>query len=231
MAAEPWDRVDHVVNYLFDRRSAALSEQIAGSASIAGCSPAAGSSTAAGSTVCGSAEAGSTAADPTVAPASADPSAADRCAMDAFFELGGRLAEAGCIPERLPAVHLGGFALTEAASAPSVLVDPATLPWRPHRGVHLVIDEPGCAPADMGAVLGLDGVAGMRRWRAEPSLHDRFDDLGPISLTVVYPECDPLSVVAKLEEWACSASSGAHGTKSAAPLHSVAPFDWERHLP
>ena len=105
------------------------------------------------------------------------------------------------------------------------------LPWRPHRGVYFVIDEPGSAPADLAAVLGLRGVAGVWRWRAEPSLHDRFDDLGPLAFTVVYLECEPVSVAAKLGEWACSAGSGAHGTLLAAPLHTVVPFDWERHLP
>lgn len=165
----PWDRVDHVVHYLF---------------------------------------------------ASA--------AMDPFFALGAELAAAGRIPERLPAVHLGGFVLEAALTSPAAGVDAAVVPWRPHLGVHLVIHTADGRAAPLESVVEIPGVAGVWQWRAEPALHPRFDDAGPLALRVVYLEADPVDTAAAVGEWATDAVDP---PLLAAPMHTVVAPEWERHLP
>jgi hypothetical protein len=186
VSTPPWDRVDHVVHYLF-----------AGPADLPG-------------------------ADAEATPAgSAGP-------MDSFFALGAALAAAGRIPQRLPPVHLGGFVLEEAVAAPAAQVDAAVVPWRPHRGVYLVLDGAGRPPGSLDAVVEIAGVAGAWRWRAVPSLHPRFDDLGAVHLSVVYLEDDPCRSAEALGRWAISTATA---PLLGAPMCTVVPFEWEDRLP
>jgi hypothetical protein len=125
-------------------------------------------------------------------------------------------------------VHLGGFVLEDAVASPAVHVDAAVVPWRPHRGVYLVIHRPGARVAPLASVAEIPGVVGVWQWRAEPALHARFDDAGPFVLRVVYLDADPVDASAALGEWATSAD---RPPLLAAPLHTVVPDAWERHLP
>jgi hypothetical protein len=77
-------------------------------------------------------------------------------------------------------------------------------------------------------VVDIAGVAGAWRWRAVPSLHPRFDDLGSVHLSVVYLEDDPCRSAEALGRWAISTATA---PLLGAPMCTVVPFEWEDRLP
>ncbi|MFL6206311.1 MAG: hypothetical protein ACJ739_13280 [Acidimicrobiales bacterium] len=101
--------------------------------------------------------------------------------LTAFAALGRGLAEAGRYPEPATPHLLGAFELWSAHAAPAAVVSAGALPFRPHRGIYLVVEEPvGGADLDtwrrwhesehVPAVLSVDGVAGAFSFRASAAL-------------------------------------------------------------
>ncbi|HWE70172.1 MAG TPA: hypothetical protein VG205_07400 [Acidimicrobiales bacterium] len=125
--------------------------------------------------------------------------------IDDFYALGQTLAEAGRFPHSLPGQYRGGLALAETWAAPRVLVSKAVVPFRPHRGIYLIVEEypEGVADAapDRPPTGGLSdllatvpGVAGAWRYRRSPAIsRPRFTD-GDIEMTVCYLDDDPATV-------------------------------------
>ena len=72
---------------------------------------------------------------------------------DDFLQLGPRLAEMGRFPEVRPSLQLRMPALLHWYAAPQALISPEVVPFRPHRGVVVIIEEP----------VGED-VAGWLQW-------------------------------------------------------------------
>src|SRR5260370_39719209 len=69
--------------------------------------------------------------------------------LEDFMELGGRLAEVGRFPQRRPSLQLRMLALLRWYAAPRALVSPEVVPFRPHRGVLLIVEQPsGDTPSD-----------------------------------------------------------------------------------
>ncbi len=156
---------------------------------------------------------------------------------DDFMELGRRLAEVGRFPEHRPSLQVRLLALHRWAAAPAALVAAEVVPWRPHRGVVLIVEEPVVDDLDPwlrwihleheGRLLDVDGVAGAwtfgstTTWTLHPNL------VGPPQrLTVVYLDRDPLLVTRALEpvleeRWA----SGAVRPLFAGPLRSTVRWD------
>jgi hypothetical protein len=106
-------------------------------------------------------------------------------ALDEFFELGAELREAGRMPVSLPRVEVGGWSLTEAVTSTHALVRPDVLPWRPHRGVFVIIesDVPGHG---LGELLEVPGVAGAWRFRRDGTRHRRLPPAEGDVLTVCF---------------------------------------------
>ncbi|MGH9081024.1 MAG: hypothetical protein ACRDYE_13320 [Acidimicrobiales bacterium] len=59
--------------------------------------------------------------------------------IDEFLTLGRHLAELGRFPHTLPSRYAGGLRLLETHAAPRVLVSAEVVPFRPHRGVYLIV--------------------------------------------------------------------------------------------
>lgn len=135
--------------------------------------------------------------------------------LERFFALGAELREVGRMPMRLPMVELGAYELAGWQAGP---VAPEVLPWRPCRGVVLLVEEG--APSNVA--LG-DGVAGWWRYRGG-RFHDRLADTTGRHLTVVYVEGDPVAVGTRV-------ASAAGEALLAAPFVAVTPFAWDQHLP
>lgn len=156
---------------------------------------------------------------------------------DDFMELGPRLAENGRYPDRRPYLQLRMPALLRWYASPRALVSAEVVPFRPHRGVVVIIEEP--AESDVSAwlqwlhtehhpaVLGTPGVAGVwmygasGTWRLNPAT--RGD---PQYTTVVYLDDDPLVVTKALrplieQRW----SSGTARPLFAGPLRTM--IQWE----
>ena len=61
---------------------------------------------------------------------------------DDFMQLGPRLAEIGRFPEVRPSLQLRMPALLHWYAAPQALISPEVVPFRPHRGVVVIVEEP-----------------------------------------------------------------------------------------
>jgi hypothetical protein len=124
--------------------------------------------------------------------------------IDDFYRLGRTLAEAGRFSHSLPAQYRAGLALEATWAARRVLVSPAVVPFRPHRGVYLIVEEhPGDTADDapdrpttdrIDLLASVPGVAGAWRFRRSPAvIRPRFTD-GDIEITVCYLDEDPAAV-------------------------------------
>lgn len=155
---------------------------------------------------------------------------------DDFMALGAHLADVGRFPERRPSLQTRLLELSGAHAAPRAIVSSDVIPFRPHRGVTLLIEEPS---GDIGhwqewlqarhlpQMLEADGVAGLwsytttDAWSVLPSCAG-----DPQVVTVIYLEADPLGTAAALQplieqRWA----SGAVRPLFAGPLRSM--VQWE----
>jgi hypothetical protein len=154
-----------------------------------------------------------------------------------FMQLGPRLAELGRYPDRRPYLQLRMPALMRWYAAPQVLVSAEVVPFRPHRGVVVIVEEPvGDDTArwlqwlhtdHYPAVLDMPGVAGAwmygdaTTWKLNPAAQG-----DPQYTTVIYLDDDPLATTRLLrplieERW----SSGAVRPLFAGPLRTM--IQWE----
>ena len=156
---------------------------------------------------------------------------------DDFMELGRRLMDMGRFPERRPSLELSFLALLRWCAAPRTFVSAEVVPFRPHRGVVLIVEEP--AGGDVQgwlrwlhaehhpALLNVPGVAGAWLYGSTDSwvVHPRCQH-EPRYVTVVYLDEDPL-VAAKAmapvlaPRWA----SGTVRPLFAGPLRSMVRWD------
>lgn len=156
--------------------------------------------------------------------------------IDDFMDLGAHLAKIGRFPHRLPGVFLGGFDLAGAHAAPSALVTAEVVPFRPNRGMFLVIEYPGDGGGatswkaeDVDALLETDGVAGMWTFTPGTLRLDRFDTTGA-SAAVIYLDDEPVATAARFDallaaRWAREGISPAF----AAPFAALRPWEWDHH--
>ena len=61
--------------------------------------------------------------------------------IDDFYALGASLAAAGRFPGSLPSSYRGGLGLVETRAAARALVSPEVVPFRPHRGIYLIVES------------------------------------------------------------------------------------------
>lgn len=155
---------------------------------------------------------------------------------DDFMALGRRLGELGRFPQRRPSLEVSFVGRLHAYAAPSALVSAEVVPFRPHRGVIVIVEEPAGDNAPWlqwlhrehyRALLDAPGVAGVWMygstglWRLHPNVqHDsRY-------VTVVYLDEDPIATTKALtpmieERWATRAVRPLF----AGPLRSMVHWD------
>ena len=154
-----------------------------------------------------------------------------------FMQLGPRLAEMGRFPEVRPSLQLRMPALLHWYAAPQAQISPEVVPFRPHRGVVLIVEEP--VGDDVAAwlqwlhsdhypaVLATPGVAGAwmygttNTWNPHPATQG-----DPQYTTVIYLDEDPLATTKALtslveERW----HSGSVRPLFAGPLRTM--IEWE----
>lgn len=156
---------------------------------------------------------------------------------DNFMELGARLRELGRFPAQRPSLQLRMPALLRWYAAPRVLVSAEVVPWRPHRGVLLLVEAPTAQnrsewlhwlhSAHHPALLEVPGVAGVWLYSSTDTwtLHPHCRGAAQY-ITVVYLDEDPITVAAALvplleQRWA----SGAVRPLFAGPLRTM--IEWE----
>jgi hypothetical protein len=171
--------------------------------------------------------------------------------LEEFRALGQRLHAEGRFHEHRRARLSGPFVVTGMSAAPRVLVSPPAIPFRPNRGVYVVVHDrtgsgdagipgpgrgPGTTPsaADGGdaqpaaSLLETEGVAGT--WTF--ATHGRFDDHGwrpgDKTITVAYLDVEPLTVAPRLGDLVRAGALGSHSaTLFAGPFETVTPWCWD----
>jgi hypothetical protein len=163
--------------------------------------------------------------------------------LDEFFTLGRHLAELGRMPLSLPPQYRGGLRLLDTVASPGALVSAEVVPFRPHRGVYVLVDEPDRS-VDQDAALqrihtdvlptlaGVPGVAGAWSYATTPSIRRPMFSDGSLRIIVCYLDEDPATVGGRLSPvvdrlWSTSPSR----LVLAAPFESVVALDLDRFGP
>jgi len=155
---------------------------------------------------------------------------------DAFIDLGAELRESGRFPEVRPSLQTRLLAIERQRAAPAAVVSAEVVPFRPHRGVVLIVEganDDVTAWRDWPAaehdstLLEVPGVAGICAFRSTESWRLRPTCEGPPQrVTVVFLDGDPLDTTKRLapmieQRW----SSGAVRPLFAGPLRTM--VNWE----
>ncbi len=160
------------------------------------------------------------------------------CVAD-WFELGAELHRVNRFPFQLPPVMLGAFDVAACHAAASALVTPEVIPYRPNRGMYLVLELPEevGAPAPWDAeqverLLAIDGVAGLWSLAATSTISldrfERFERTG-YHAQVVYLDADPLTVAPAVAAVFADRWNRAPLTPEfAAPFLAVRAWEWDR---
>jgi hypothetical protein len=160
--------------------------------------------------------------------------------IDEFMTLGRHLAELGRYSQALPSQYRGALRLLEAHAAPRVLVAADVVPFRPHRGVYLIVEEP-TDPSGRDAYLqrrhvelvpelvSVPGVAGAWTYATTPAIRRPMFSEGVYTMTLCYLDDDPATVGARLAPVLERAWENAPVRPLlAAPFESMMRWDWDR---
>ena len=161
--------------------------------------------------------------------------------LDDFLQLGRRLAEQGRFPERVSSHLLGAFHLLEMHASPRVLVSPDVVPFRPNRGVSVIVERPtgdvdgwvrDVHAAHMAGLLATPGVAGVWSFATSSLWRNPAWTPGEHRVTVCYLDADPATVGEALRPRLAERWDGAPvEAVLAAPFESIVRWDWERFGP
>jgi hypothetical protein len=163
--------------------------------------------------------------------------------LEGFFDLGRTLAEMGRFSHRMPNYYKAGLALLETHAAPRALVSAEVVPFRPNRGVLLVVEEPDGHEGwndylqrnhreVVPELLGTQGVAGL--WifaRSSALTHKTFTE-GTERFTICYLDDEPAEVADRVAGILRKSWSGSPTRPLlAAPFESMMRWDWDRFAP
>ena len=130
--------------------------------------------------------------------------------LDEFYTLGGVLAEKGRMRSpALPRQYIAGLRLLEALAAPRTLVSNDAVPYRPHRGIYLIVEEPtGVATQDdylqqlhtdvLPTLVSVPGVAGALAFGTTAAIRRPSFSPGRYRITTCYLDDDPAAVGERL---------------------------------
>ena len=153
---------------------------------------------------------------------------ADGAALDQFNALSGALGGERR-PFRLPSVQSGYFKLAGKVANPKAVAGADVIPWRPAKGVYLLVERGAESPA---ALTDIAGVAGIWWHEGGVSPVPGFADTADIQVTYCFLDDDPVVTAGRLRavlerRW----GEGRSVPLLAAPFHTVVPFEWSRFLP
>ena len=154
---------------------------------------------------------------------------ADTSSMKDFTDLGGALDRGGRMPHRLPSIGYLTGDRQGMIAAPRAVAGADVIPWRPALGVYVMIEEGQASPAGL---IDAPGVAGIWWWQGSVEGSGMGAGSQGKQITYCFLDEDPAACAAALGErmqqrWASGAVTGL----LAAPFHTIAPFDWGRHVP
>jgi hypothetical protein len=132
-------------------------------------------------------------------------------------------------PYRLPSVDSGYFRLAGKIANPKAIAGADVIPWRPSRGLYLIVERGLESPA---ALSDIEGVAGIWWHEGGASPAAGFPDKSGTQLTYCFLDDDPVKTAERLrrpleQRWA----SGKVTPLLAAPFYTLVPFEWNRYVP
>lgn len=164
-------------------------------------------------------------------------------ALAEFLDVGKALGRAGRFHQQRHAHLSGPFTIVDRRASERVLVSAGALPYRPHRGVHVIVEslddnnsgavsryDDWWRSAHAPALCALDGVAGV--WQFATSA--RFDAHrwrpGPRRIALVWIDGDLETTSTALRDVdqprAAIAASAAHDDMTAT-LETITPWQWD----
>jgi hypothetical protein len=153
---------------------------------------------------------------------------AEGAALDQFNALSAALG-GDRRPFRLPSVYAGYLSLAGTIAARRAVAGADVIPWRPARGVYLVVEQGAQSPAPLVDIAGVAGIWWHQRGTSpEPG---STDDTG-LQVTYCFTDEDPVETAQRLrrpleQRW----SAGEGVPLLAAPFYTLVPFEWNRYLP
>lgn len=156
---------------------------------------------------------------------------ADLDGLQGFATLARALGNAGRVPFVLNPVQRGVYNLEQRLADPNGKAGADVLPWRPARGVYLLLEEQALnAPSALEALVAVEGVAGA--WTASSIASPYTSVTGTQALTYLFLDGEPADTAERLkpvllQRWQ------AFDTRPllAAPFHTLVPWEWDRYLP
>ncbi len=161
--------------------------------------------------------------------------------LDDFFGLAQRLRDQGRFAHQAPSLFQGALRLVETYAAPSALVAPEVVPFRPNRGIYLVLEQAADQRGwdtymrrwhaeTMPELLDLPGVAGTWVFTTTPTLVSRaILTPGQYRITLMYLDEEPPVISESIAEplrraWA----AGASRPLLAGAFESMTTWRWDR---
>jgi hypothetical protein len=143
-----------------------------------------------------------------------------------FYAHGRALGKVGRFHQDRRALLSGPFRIVDGAAAPRVLVRDEAIPFRPHAGVYVVVEEAGTADTaeHERAVMATDGVVGFWSFiSGDPSDAHPWKP-GDRRITVAWLDGEPVAAAASL----APIESARSGVVFAGPFETITPgrFDW-----
>jgi hypothetical protein len=132
-------------------------------------------------------------------------------------------------PFRLPSVYSGYFHLAGKVAARRAIAGADVIPWRPARGVYLIVEQGAPSPVPLADI---DGIAGIW-WHVggKPPIAG-FPDDSDLQVTYCFIDGDPIETAHRLRPVLRQRWSDDRVTPLlAAPFHVLVPFEWDRYLP
>ena len=157
-----------------------------------------------------------------------------------FFELGPALHAAGRMPFSLPRRHVVGYDVVGRHASPSALVADEVVPWRPNRGLYLLVEQVTARlsvdelwpSAEVDELLDVDGVAGAWLLRGSSGRHPRLEPSDTRSISLCYLDADPADVGERLVPWLERRWQRRQLLPMlATPMVSVVPWQWDAVVP
>jgi hypothetical protein len=141
-----------------------------------------------------------------------------------FYEHGRALGKVGRFHRQRRALMSGPFRILDGRAAPRVLVRDESVPFRPHRGIYVVVEAagaPDCA-AHEAALMDVPGVAGLWVFGSGEASESHPWQPGDVRITVAWLDEDPLAVGAAVEPIERERSA----VSFAGPFETITPWEW-----
>ena len=143
--------------------------------------------------------------------------------LDDFFALGGELRRLDRFFEARHAHLTGPFLVADAVAAPRVRVSAEAVPFRPNRGVYVLVEELAAGREAADTLLADAGVAGVWTFATNPDVTSRRWSAGARRITMAWLDDDPLAVAARLSPLMTERS----GVELAGPFETITPWAWD----